>query len=512
MKTPVFFSRTLCENGEMRSTALLFVASCIFGASGWAVPVEPAVLRAGIENEPTTLEWNSARSSTDRFLASFLMRSLLKYDARLVPVCDLCKSFHVSPDGKTWSFELPSGIAWSDGVPLEARHFVDSIRRLSMVEEVRKISAISAPEKHQLRIMLSEPSPLFAHFLTKEAAFPIRKELLSGRDSGERHAQTAVLGPYQLAEWIRGKRIILEGNPSFEGGRPVYRVVFSIGRHAEQVKWFQSGKLDLLSNPTTDDLLKAPAGKLQVSPYWATRILSFNVRRKALSEPGFRKAILYMLDREKLPGILKNGERKVTGLIPPGLSGHRDLPLVTVDEQRAEAELKRLGLSGKPIALEIVFREGETERRVLSWLTERLSKLRIVLRPQAHKDEAALRRALESGRFDLALGVWPFEIASPLELLRTFRTGVAGNVTGWTSVPYDALLEGALREPKPEELAKTIDKTTQILEAEEVPVIPLGYPTQPFLLGNRVKSFAITPFGDPDLVRIELQRRSNLGK
>src|SRR5690349_11475488 len=91
--------------------------------------LEPPVLRLSMEAEPSTLDWHAARSPSDRFVASFLMRGLLKYDAQAKPVCDLCKSYVVSPDRRGLTFVLDAQAEWSDGTPVQAQQFVDSFRR-----------------------------------------------------------------------------------------------------------------------------------------------------------------------------------------------------------------------------------------------------------------------------------------------------------------------------------------------------------------------------------------------
>src|SRR3954452_13787424 len=78
--------------------------------------IEPPVLRLSMETEPVTLDWNNARSPMDRFIVSFLMRGLMKYDDKANPVCDLCENFNVSPDGKVYRFDLKTDVKWSDGV------------------------------------------------------------------------------------------------------------------------------------------------------------------------------------------------------------------------------------------------------------------------------------------------------------------------------------------------------------------------------------------------------------
>ncbi|HLD98840.1 MAG TPA: ABC transporter substrate-binding protein [Bdellovibrionota bacterium] len=514
--------------------ALILALLLFAGPDLTLAAIEPPILRVSMENEPITLNWSNARTSTDRFIISFLMRGLLKYDGEARLVCDLCTSFTTSPDRKSLVFELSDEI-WSDGAKLEAEQFVDSFRRLldpanrfRVHEDFRVIEGavqsakkwdpkklgVRAENNRKLEIQLSRPLSLFPHLLTTVAAFPIRKEFLhdappagqkkSRRDTGEEHATEAVLGPYQLAAWERGKRIVIEGNPKFTGSRPVYRVEFILGKHAEQINRFKAGKLDIVSNPTTEDLLKVPGQKLQVNPYWATRNLITNAGRQPGSDLSFRRALLYALDRDTLPAYLRSGERRATGVIPPGLLGYRELPLVTTDLARAQAERNR-AVPARPVTLELLVLDTEVDRKVAQWISDQLQKIQVRIKVIA-KPSSGYYSELESGKFDLALVTWAFGIATPLDLLRTFRTDAAENRGKWTHVAFDALLGQLLQEEKPAEAAALVDQTCQTLEVAGVGAIPLGYPTQPFLLGRRVNNFATTPFGDPDLVKIQLKQ------
>ncbi len=466
--------------------------------------LEPPVLRLSMESEPTTLDWQKARGALDRFIVTFLMRGLLRYDAQATPVCDLCTEFTTSPDGLKLRFKLKD-VEWSDGIKLDAQHFVDAFKRIDLSEDLRAIQSTRADGPGVFEITLSRPLATLPHFLTTTESFPIRKDYLKkSADSGEEHAQSAVLGPYQLAAWERGRRIVIEGNPKFVGERPVYRVEFIEGTHAQQVGRFKAGKIEILSNPTTEDLTQAPGTRLQVNPFWATRSLRLNTRGKA-KDIDLRRALLYSLDRQQLPSVLKNGERAATGLIPPGLTGHRNLALVTGDLARAQQERQRIAPADKDIELELLCRDTETDRKVAQWLAEQFGKIKVKLKVRAQAPRAYVRD-LEAGKYDLALQTWAFEVANPVDLLRSFKTGSKLNTGGWTSVVFDEYLGRLTSEQKAAEFAGWVDKATQVLESQDVAVIPLGYPTQPFLLGSRVVNFATTPFGDPDLVKIELKR------
>lgn len=509
---------------KLRSFFSVAVGFCLLFAASGVGAIEPPVLRTGLESEPITLDWQQESSPSDRFILSFLMRGLLRYDEQVQLICDLCKTFEVSADGKSYTFALNPEEAWSDGVALEAKHFVDSFQRLlspsnrlAAAENFRIIAgakqtkwdpdklSIRAEGKHRLVLTLAAPSPVFAHMLTTVAAFPIRKDLVGkGQAPLENHLMTAVLGPYQLAEWARGKRLVLEGNPAYKKPRPVYRVSFALKKHSELVKEFGSGKLDILPRPTTEDVVRLSKHQLQVNPYWAVRMLLFNVQRPLVSDRNFRKAVLYSLNREALPSLLRNGERRSTGVVPPGLIGYREGPLATQDLARASSERVRAIAKNKTATLRLLVRDDENEKRIAEWISQALTPIDVHLRITP-KGVAEWKSVIDRGTFDLALVTYGFEVASPIQFLQTFRSGSPENASRWANLAYDALLDQLLTVT-PAQSATLIDQATQVLEIQDVVAIPVGYPTEPFLLGPRVLGFAITRFGDPDLVKIRLKQ------
>ncbi|MEK6704324.1 MAG: ABC transporter substrate-binding protein [Bdellovibrionota bacterium] len=515
-----------------------YLLGCIFSALVFSnisgAYLEPPILRLSLEHEPVTFDWNNHRSGTDRFIISFLMRGLLKYDSAAKLVCDLCQTYTRSADGKILWFDLKSNEVWSDGVVLEAKHFVDSFMRFlnpskhfNFPDDFKLIVGamqsgpkwdpakvgVRAVSKHKLEIILSKPLPVFPHLLTTVAAFPIRKEFFkqSSDKTAEEHAMKAVLGPYRLAAWEKGRRIVIEGNDKFLGERPVYRVEFILGSHPQHLSRFKAGKIDILSNPTTEDVLEIPGGAMQVSPYWATRALMLNAAKPVMTEKGLRKALLYALDRDALPAFLRNGERRVTGIIPPGIAGYRELPLVTTDLGRAKLERKRVSNAADGVILRLLTINTETEQRLANWLSEQFGRIQINLQTVT-KDPGAYYKELEAGRFDIALVTLPLSIASPHEVFRSFQGGAASNFCKckWENDTFDALMEQLYllspNQKQPLSEADLWDRLSQILEVESVALIPLTYPIHSFLLGKRVLSFSTTPFGDPDLVKIKLRR------
>ncbi len=446
---------------------------------------EPPFLQVSVETEPATLDWHRYRSSSDRFIVSFLMRGLMKYSATGQAECDLCLSYQVDATGKNYEFRIAPMERWSDGVPLEAKHFVDSFQRLLDSQKhfpaagpFAIISKVKATGSHTVQIQLKSSKKEFLDLLTLTPSFPIRKDLISNakNDRGEKMAQTATLGPYFLAEWDYGKRIVLEGNPFYMGDRPVFRVDLLFGSHQESVARFKEGKLDVLSNPTTEEIMSLSGSKLETRPLWSTRFLSLNTKSGPLQDASMRKAVSYSLERANLSALLKNGERPPLGLLPPGIPGY---PLLTsappFDLTKAQAERHRAVAWPKEVEVTLLHSDQDTDQKVALWLIEALKKVHIKVSPK----KVATRdffEALAKQNHDLALVTWIFQTATSEDLSQ-----LLGQKDGTAS----------------SQMAKTA-------EVDKNAVITLGYPSQSYLLGRRVQSFEVTPYGEPDLVKISL--------
>jgi oligopeptide transport system substrate-binding protein len=336
--------------------------------------------------------------------------------------------------------------------------------------------------------------------LTTLSANPIRKEF---KDNFDAHVNKAVLGPYYLAEYEKGKRIVVEANPNFNGTLPVQRIDFVMGNHVEQIKRFKSGKIDVFGGPTTEDILQVPNKKIQVNPYWATRVLIFNMNKRPFNQLELRKAILFALDRQALPGFMGNGERKVTGMVPPGLTGYRELPLHTIDVERAKQELARIPQIEKQ-KFKILINDSETSVRMGKWIKDQLTKVKIQVEVTVQAGKRYYE-SLEKNNFDLALVTLALATATPLDALRAFKTKSRSNYGKWTNVVYDQLVDQLFEEKNEATVLAKIDQATQILESQTVGAIPLIYPVRSYLLGSRIESFTLDSFADPVWAKIKLK-------
>jgi len=102
-------------------------------------------------------------------------------------VPDLAAKSTVSPDGKTYTFELREGVKFHDGSPFSSADVLASFQRIinpppGIVSQNRElfgiVSEISAPDAKTFRIVLKEPRVYFLQLLAEPSTVVYSKKTL----------------------------------------------------------------------------------------------------------------------------------------------------------------------------------------------------------------------------------------------------------------------------------------------------------------------------------------------
>ena len=78
---------------------------------------------------PSLRPWQP-RSRGEEQLTALLYSGLMRLDSHLRPVPDLAEMWDATPDGRTITFTLRSGLTWHDGAPLESADVLFTLERL----------------------------------------------------------------------------------------------------------------------------------------------------------------------------------------------------------------------------------------------------------------------------------------------------------------------------------------------------------------------------------------------
>jgi YVTN family beta-propeller protein len=282
----------------------------------------------------------------------------------------------ISPDGRTYTFELRRGFRFSppSNQPVTAEAYKRAIERaldpklqsyaaydiVGIVGEkayqssrARHISGVIA-RGDTLTIKLVHPVPDLPALLSEPAftAVPPNTPIIAGGVDA-----IPSPGPYYIASHIPGQRLALKRNPNYKGSRPHRpdEIDYSFGLGPAQgvaaVERAQADYTGTVPAPALPRLTRlygagspaARAGRqrLFVNPRVDVQYLVFNTRRRLFRVARMRRAVNYAIDRPALAGLnLVVGRGRPTDqAVPFGMPGFRDAqiyPLGGPDLARAK--------------------------------------------------------------------------------------------------------------------------------------------------------------------------------
>ncbi|MCX5745688.1 MAG: ABC transporter substrate-binding protein [Proteobacteria bacterium] len=431
--------------------------------AGRATPRDGGTLRVASTNAVVTLDPTYALEDASMFAIHAMTATLVDYEpatadpavgARVVP--GLAERWDVSPDGLAYTFALRAHLAYADGSPIVAADVRAALERARATPDspfgvyLANVAQVTAPDARTLTIRLT----------TRDVAF---LDVLAMPFTAPRSARDPELasGPFVLASWDRGQRLVLARNPHYWNAARVHlaRIVLveNVPRDV-QFLMFEAGELDAAERLSAADhawLADQPAWQ----PYVHRRALMnaygsrMNVRQKPFDDRRVRQALNYALDKSHTVKLLAGTGVASHGVLPPGLFGRDDtLAPYPHDPARARALLAE---AGYPDGFDVdyaVMNDDEAVRLATS-LQADLAEVgvRVHLSVTAFSTYATIL-----GRADgtpLAKASWLGDFPDPSSFFDALfhSRGIADdNATNWSfyeNRELDALLDAARREP-----------------------------------------------------------------
>lgn len=304
-----------------------------------------------------------------------LLTTLARYDSALVPRPYLAREWTWSPDRRTLTFRLASGVRWSDGVPTTARDVrwtLDAARDPAVgyprLDDLADLASVAAPDDSTVVLGFSAPQAAFPDVLTDLAILPAHLLDSVPRAALRRAAwneHPVGNGPFRFVRHESNRRWVFAANPDFPpalGGPPkIARLVLAVvDEPVTKLAALVDGELDFagIQPAYAGYVRRDPRLRVLDYPLLFTYGLVFNTRRAPFDRVEVRKAISAALDRRELvEGYVYGFGTPATGPVPPGVRARpaafrRDAPafeLLTVGsgegllEQMVQAQLARAG-------------------------------------------------------------------------------------------------------------------------------------------------------------------------
>ncbi len=485
----------------------------------WPVP-SPRPFVVALGGDPN-LDYNA--EDFDVLVISQLMEPLYRPapDGSLEPAGALAHT--VSADGLIYTVTLRADALWSDGQPVVAQHYVDSVLRtldpsrvsywidfLYPLEGAQEFHAgtitdptqvgVTAIDSRTLQFRLKQPRGDFAAILGMPIFNPIRLDVIQQYGDGWTQPGHFVgNGPYQLVERDRAHLTIAKNPHHYDAGSVAIRTIaFSIIPDTwEQFDAYRRGDLDAIIG--VGDLwavLADPAlsGDLRTPRWPGLHYLGLNTQRAPTDNLLVRRALASAIDRSAiLTDVLGAPWREAaTSAIPPGVPGYQN-GSVGYDYDPAQAQAY-LAAAGYP--------NGQGFPGIVLWTNYGNTPF---VHAMAEQWRAVLNISVDviqmpvAGFYGGQLGVctddpgrctynayrrgWIMDYSDANNLLNTvFHPDSGAQHTGWDNDRYRELMALALAEMDQTARIAYYQEADRILVEDEVAIIPLHYTDRPSLV------------------------------
>jgi peptide/nickel transport system substrate-binding protein len=509
----------------------LFMAGC-------RGPVEDAsTVVMVIESSPNNLDLRQGTDAQSERVGGLIFDALVRKDERYNLQPWLATRWE-QPDSLTWIFHMRDGVRFQDGRALEAEDVAWTIR--SMIDG-SLVSAKSGAFAAIERVDVPDRLTVVVHLKRADAGllFNMSDGLFgvvprgAGKDFGLHPVGS---GAFRFVSAMQDKEVVVERNPKYWADRdPTLRDRAAkdeasghlVGRHVQRVRFavvpdaittaleMQKGSADLESNVIPLDMVHAlkdaPGLVTESAPSSWVMYANFNVQDPVLKDKRVRQAIACAMDRAAIVKALWRGQARLANtLLPEGhwaAASDDLLPLYPHDVAHAQRLLDEAGYTpGK---------DGVRLRFTLKTSTDESTRLlAAVLQQQMRAAGIDLQiRSAEFGTFyaDITHGVFQMYILRWIgsnedpDIFR-YTYGSAsfppkgGNRGHYANARVDTLLTQAAGSTDQAERRRLYIEVQQIL-AEELPGIPLWYPSNELIHSRRMEGVVPRASGDFDYLR-----------
>ena len=325
-------------------------------------------------------------ASSDRI--GLMYAGLLSMNKKLEYENDLAKSYKVSDDKLSITFELKDNVFWSDGKPIT----VDDVKfswdkMLDPKTEYPYQSlydSFTGLEVTGPRTFTFKLKEIFAPALNYAAGIAILPkhiyEKLDINDNPENAKPTVVSGPFLFKEWVKDDHATFVANDKYHGGRPnldtyIFRVVKDATVSYAMLKTGEADESGI--QPQDFDEAKASSVFDTYRYYYFAApwdYIGFNLKNPILADRRVRQALSYALDKKKMIDRIQLGFAKPQYSIYPSTSPvfTDDLPKFDFDVASAKSQLENAGWQpgpdgirvkdGKRLTLRLHFNAGNKRR------------------------------------------------------------------------------------------------------------------------------------------------------
>lgn len=342
---------------------------------------------------------------------------------------------------------------------------------------------VEAVDPYTLRVTLERPTAYFINLTPHWLFRPVHRPTVErwGREwTKPEHLVTN--GPYRLAHWQPGDKLVLHKNPSYrEASRvAIERVTLFLAEDTTALlNLYQVGELDTMVSGLlpVQHIPRLRHKRDYVSgPFLSLYYYMMNVTRPPLDNLRVRQALNLGLDRRLIcDKLLQAGQRPAHTLTPSDFGGAYPRPTgPSFDAVQAQHLMSQAGYpQGRGLRLRLTFNALDIHRQIAEaiqaqWL-DQFPQMQVELVNLEWKVFLDARRQKD---FDLALRHWVADYNDPYTFLELMLSDSSNNFTGWRNPNYDRLVRQANAMIDPRQRLNLLAEAERLVLLE-LPFLPI---------------------------------------
>lgn len=443
----------------MKRYGLVGAAMAAALLTGSAATAE-TTLRIGLAEDPDVLDPTLARTYVGRIVFASLCDKLFDIDQNINIVPQLALSHETSPDGKTVTIKLRSGVKFHDGEVMDGEAVRASLERhMTMQGSFRKpelaaVESIEAVDPLTVRLHLKAPfSPLIAQ-LTDRAGMIVSPK--AAKESGDKFGLKPICaGPFKFVERVQQDRIVLEKFAEYWNAANIHidRVVFRpITESTVRLANLKSGSLEMIERALATDLPQIRAdAKLKVAtvPELGYQGITVNIGKSEAGKTAFGKdprviqAFSLSLDREAITKVAFNGEFLPGNqwVSPNNPYYQSKFPVPKRDVAKARELLKAAGVT-TPLTIDFMVPNNPETRQVAEIVQAMAGEAGFDIKIRVTEFATSLKEA-EEGRYQAYMLAWSGRVDPDGNVYIFHKTKAPQNYGGYSNADVDKWLEEA---------------------------------------------------------------------
>lgn len=483
------------------------------------------VYRVNNYEDPETIDPSLSHYSDSFQLVSLSFDTLARQsrDGDYIPLA--AESWETSEDGLVWTFHLRKEAKWQDGVPVTAKDFVYSWKRLMDpataapyagylalmgVKNAQKVLekqatlddlGLRAVDDYTLEVTLERKTPWLVQMLSLGVLVPLREDVITKYGNEWTKPENYVgNGAYRLKTYRLKDTMVYEKVADYWGANNVTltRIEYDFRSDPNsgylgyrEGRYMTGGVIGSL----VEEAAKSEPDNFYVTTNDTTYYFLFVPER--VSDPKIRRAFALALDRETVYEKVLKINTPSYQFVPSSVNEAQyvkpvDYKAMSFEERVAEAQrlLTEAGYSkDKPLKLKFPTSDVSKNKTFIA-INNRLKENTngmLELDPVIYEGKAYYD-FLKSNQYDLRITGWGPDYDHISTYTSIFTCTNPNNIVKYCNKDYDALLDKAVLTDDADERAKLYGQAVDLLQSDNV-MVPLFYPKSYFLLNPRMQGY-----------------------